>query len=632
MAKPKIALQLYSVREDCAKDLRGTLKAVAEMGYEGVELAGDYGYSVEEWRKLLDEFGLKVAGAHLGIDTLLGDNFAKTVEFQRTIGNINLVVPSLPQEMTCCKEAWLETAKLFSEIAQKAKAEGMRLGYHNHMIEFQPINGEIPWDIFFQNTSPDVFMQLDTGNAMHGGISAEEVLNIMKRYPGRQITVHLKEYSATNDKAIIGEGDMKWKEFLTLCETTGNTEWLIIEQESYAHPPLECARLCFLNLKKIMEEMEERERKSPKGDKVKVGIIGVGQIGKHHIENYKKIEGVEIVAVADINEEEAKRVASLYGIPYVYKNFRDLLKHEEIEAVDVCLHNNFHMPVTVEALKAGKNVYCEKPMAGSYHDALLMYETAKATGKMLSIQISTIFSREAKAAKQIIKAGLVGDIYHARSVGMRRRGRPFVDGYGSPSFVQKSQARGGALYDTGVYQICRLLFLMGNPQPLRISGKIYQELPMDEKRREISKYDVEEFAAGFVNMENDISMDIIEAWAVNYSPSEGSAVFGNLGGIRLEPFAFFTNLADLEMDITVNLDSAVWRWHTVSYPDVADAYDSPQQHWVAALQGRVPLLPTAEIALTSMLISEGIYLSSQLQRELTAEEVKKMSQSTALPV
>jgi sugar phosphate isomerase/epimerase len=252
MPKPKIALQLYSVREDCAKDLRGTLKAVAAMGYEGVELAGHYGYSAEEWKKFLDGFGLQLAGAHLSLDTLLGENLAKTVEFQRTISNINLVVPGLPPERTGSKSAWLETAKIFGEIAGKLKGQGMRLGYHNHMIEFQPLNGEAPWDLFFQNTGSDIFMQLDTGNAMHGGVSADKLLEIMRRYPGRQITVHLKEFSATNDKAVIGEGDMKWKEFFSLCETTGNTEWYIVEQESYAHPPLECVRLCLDNLRKIM--------------------------------------------------------------------------------------------------------------------------------------------------------------------------------------------------------------------------------------------------------------------------------------------------------------------------------------------------------------------------------------------
>ena len=90
--------------------------------------------------------------------------------------------------------------------------------------------------------------------------------------------------------------------------------------------------------------------------KVKIGIIGVGQIGKRHIERYKNIQGAEIVAVCDINEEEAKNVCETFGIPKYYTDFRELLKKEDIEAVDVCLHNNLHMPVTVEALNLGKHI------------------------------------------------------------------------------------------------------------------------------------------------------------------------------------------------------------------------------------------------------------------------------------
>src|SRR5438309_6269872 len=104
-------------------------------------------------------------------------------------------------------------------------------------------------------------------------------------------------------------------------------------------------------------------------DRVRVGVIGVGQIGKSHVEGYSKIEGVEIAAVADVNEAEAARVAAQYGIPAVYPDFRKLLEREDIQAVDVCLHNNFHAPVTIAALDAGKDVYCEKPMAGAYVDA-----------------------------------------------------------------------------------------------------------------------------------------------------------------------------------------------------------------------------------------------------------------------
>lgn len=254
MSKPKIALQLYSVRDDCQREWEKTLEAVANMGYEGVELAGYYDRSAEEWKNMLDSLGLKVAGAHIALEALTGDELKKTVEFHKILGNKNLVVPALPPDSFSTKEACLETAKLFNELAEKLKAEGMRTGYHNHFVEFKRLNGEMVWDIFFGATVPEVIMQLDTGNAMHGGVSADGVLEFIRKYPGRAITVHLKEYSATNDKAVLGEGDMKWKEFLALCESIGGTEWYIIEQESYAYPPLKCVELCINNLKKIMEE------------------------------------------------------------------------------------------------------------------------------------------------------------------------------------------------------------------------------------------------------------------------------------------------------------------------------------------------------------------------------------------
>ncbi|UCH35021.1 MAG: sugar phosphate isomerase/epimerase [Armatimonadota bacterium] len=248
MAKIPIALQLYSVREDCARDLPGTLKAVADMGYVGVEFAGYYERSAQELRKMLDGLGLKVAGTHTGIDTLLGDQFEKTVEFNRTIGNKFLIVPGLPEEYRSSRAAWQKTAGVFNEIAAKLKPLGMLTGYHNHSIEFQPLEGEMPWDTFFGAANPEVVMQFDTGNAMHGGA---DPVPFLERYPGRAITVHLKEYSKDGTAAVIGDGDCPWQRVFELCETTGNTEWYIVEQEVYAMPPLECVKACLDNLKKM---------------------------------------------------------------------------------------------------------------------------------------------------------------------------------------------------------------------------------------------------------------------------------------------------------------------------------------------------------------------------------------------
>jgi predicted dehydrogenase len=153
---------------------------------------------------------------------------------------------------------------------------------------------------------------------------------------------------------------------------------------------------------------------------------------------------------------------------------------------------------------------------------------------------------------------------------------------------------------------------------------------MDARRQASSGYNVEELGLGLVRLADGLTMDIIEAWAVHMDGFEGSSVFGSEGGIRLDPFGFYRSLGDLDLDTTANLKGYAWRLHNVQAN--GDAYDGPQPHWIAALQGRVPLLPTAKIALNTMLISEGIYLSSQLGREVTADEVLAHSVSTAVTV
>src|SRR5688572_25642007 len=98
---------------------------------------------------------------------------------------------------------------------------------------------------------------------------------------------------------------------------------------------------------------------------IRIGLIGAGQRGQQHLDNYQHVPGAEIVAVADINESLPRRVADQFKIPHVYTDYRELLGRDDLEAVDICLHNNLHRPVTVAAMEAGLHVYCEKPMAGS---------------------------------------------------------------------------------------------------------------------------------------------------------------------------------------------------------------------------------------------------------------------------
>lgn len=365
-----------------------------------------------------------------------------------------------------------------------------------------------------------------------------------------------------------------------------------------------------------------------KNDNVRVGIIGVGQIGRQHLETYNTIPGVEVAGIAGRDPGRTEKVALDYQINYWTTDFRQLLQRDDIDAVDVCLHNNFHLPATLAALKAGKHVFCEKPMAGSYRDAEEMLKASIQYQRMLSIQLWDLFTPETKAAQHVIREGWLGKPYYACSSGFRRRNRPFVDGYGTPDFVQKKYAAGGALYDMGVYHIANILYLLDNPEVLRLTGRTYQETPIDHDRLETGHYDVEEFGVGLVQLEGNITLNIVEAWAIHLDTFGGSYITGSQGGVRIKPFGVYRSLGDLDINSTADLGAFDFRLHSLR--ENSDAYDGPQQHWIAALLGRVPLIPTAEIALNTMLISEGIYLSHQLEREVTRQEIIDNSRSSAI--
>lgn len=247
MARIPIGLQLYSLREDCSRDLPGTLAAVARMGYTGVEFYSFYAYTATDLRKMLDDLGLKCCGSHTGLQALLGDALPRTIEFNQALGNKYLVVPGLPEERRSSLAAWRDTAQVFATLAEKVKPHGMLVGYHNHAVEFQITDGQAPFDVFFGATSPAVIMQVDLGNAIHGG---GDPLACLRKFPGRAVTIHLKEYSR-DDKALIGEGGVPWKDVFSLCEAQGKTEWYIVEQETYAYPPQECVRRCLDSLRKM---------------------------------------------------------------------------------------------------------------------------------------------------------------------------------------------------------------------------------------------------------------------------------------------------------------------------------------------------------------------------------------------
>jgi len=221
--------------------LPGMLAAVAKIGYKGVEFAGYYDRSAKDLRKILDDNGLIACGTHTPYDSVLPDKLAQTIEFNRTIGNKFLIVPWMEGGS---KADWLAKAKMFNDVADKLRPEGMSVGYHAHAHDFHKFDGETAWDIFFGNTKAEVIMQLDTSNCVEGGADPVAVL---KKYPGRVRSIHIKA-NGGGPEAVIGEDKVNWKEVFAFCEGEGGTQWYVVEHESSKNP-LDAVRRSFEALK-----------------------------------------------------------------------------------------------------------------------------------------------------------------------------------------------------------------------------------------------------------------------------------------------------------------------------------------------------------------------------------------------
>ena len=383
--------------------------------------------------------------------------------------------------------------------------------------------------------------------------------------------------------------------------------------------------------------MEWKPKQAQK--EVRIGLIGTGVIANQHMRSYNAMPGVKIVAACDLNEAKLNEFCDTYGIENRYADYRELLKRDDLDAVDVSVHNNLHAPLSIDVMRAGKHCYCEKPMAGSFADAVAMHKASAELGKKLHIQLATIYDRSTAAAKKIIGAGKLGHIYHARSYGYRRRGRPYVDGYAEKEFDMAWMAAHGALYDMGVYHISQLLYLLGLPKLERVSGKIYQEIDMDPGRKQISNFDVEELGMGFAFYENDLTLDILESWAIHGGPFPSSSIHGSKGGISLGSgmshaaqgdggFTFYDE--DLGYTRSISLDISAEDYRQRELDPTFDFFAGSIPHWVAVLRGQCELLPTKDIALETMRVSEGIFLSSTLNREICADEIESLSKSSAL--
>jgi len=222
-----LVLQLHSVRHEAASDPEGIVRQVPSLGFDSVEMAGTYGWSIEYWKKILTETKLLVVGAHVGLEALEKEWDTQTA-FQRAIGNQRLVVPSLPSDLRTA-EGFTEAAKRLTTLGKRARADGFALLYHNHAYEFTPVAGDrCGMDILLAETDPQLLsLEVDTYWVERGGCNSREFI---QQNAARIGMIHAKEFRHDGRDMPAGQGDVEWRTIIPLARSH---DWpIVVEYEA----------------------------------------------------------------------------------------------------------------------------------------------------------------------------------------------------------------------------------------------------------------------------------------------------------------------------------------------------------------------------------------------------------------
>jgi predicted dehydrogenase len=280
--------------------------------------------------------------------------------------------------------------------------------------------------------------------------------------------------------------------------------------------------------------------------KLRVGIIGTGGIATGaHIPGYQKTDGVEIIAACDVVKERAEAMATRFSIPQVFTNYEKMLDTAELDVVSVCTPPFAHKDPTIAALRAGKHVLCEKPMALDASEAQAMvdawYRSREIHNNKFSIGFQSRWGYNAQVLKRAVEEGALGEIYYGRAVALRRRGIP---AWGV--FTNKAKNGGGPLIDIGVHALDLALWLMGHPQPASVYGVAFRKFGNRENvfnpwgAWDPKTYDVEDSAFAMVRFENGATLQLECSWVLNIEKSMSQTILaGTEGGAQMEPFKIF---------------------------------------------------------------------------------------------
>jgi predicted dehydrogenase len=348
----------------------------------------------------------------------------------------------------------------------------------------------------------------------------------------------------------------------------------------------------------------------------KVGVIGVGGIAKTHMPGWNASGITEVVAACDIDGAAVEKFGAEWKIPGLTTDAADLFRNRNIDIIDVCTPNNYHAPLSIAAMEAGKHVICEKPLAPDPAQIRDMIAARNRSGKLLMTAQHFRFRGASKAMKAEIDSGTLGDIYHARSWMLRRAAAP-----NRPGFIMKKHSSGGPCIDIGVHILDLTLWFMGNPEPHSVTGVARAELahqpgvftnimgggPIPQE------FDVEDFAAAFVRFKNGATLVLEVSWLLHHD-TQGEDMqmwlYGTQAGSHWPKGEIYRSnyTSRQQYNCTLKLMADTLEPHALECVEFARAVDSG-----------APSPVPAEQSLQVMTILDGIYRSQTAGKEIVLD-------------
>ena len=331
--------------------------------------------------------------------------------------------------------------------------------------------------------------------------------------------------------------------------------------------------------------------------KIRIGVVGAGAVAQiNNIPAYAKIEGAEVVSVCDVDSEKAKRVAQRFGIPDSCSDHEKLFANKDVDAIDVCVPNHLHAPISVAALNAGKHVLCEKPFGRTPSEAARMVAAAEKNDRVLMAAFNNRFRNDAQILKTFMDQGEVGRIFYVKCGWLIKHTSWDVASWKT----QKRLAGGGVLIDLGVQMLDMALWIMDMPEVATVTASTASRPGVDE---------VESNAAAFIRLKNGTTVTLEVGWSLLMEKDFAYVnIFGEHGAALLNPLRLHREMHGNLVNVTPNTESLRNMYK--------QSYENEIAHFVeCARSGKKPMSPGDE-AVQVLKVLEAIYKSAESGKEV----------------